>query len=225
MLVVDGSDVCRAPIVAFLLGERLAGALSGVDLVTRGLEAEAGRTMCESASARLGYSGPAIAHYGAHRATPLTVEDIAAADLVLTAERAQRSAVVRMLPGTQSIVFTWKEALVLADVLLHRHRASAVPVPDDLPTVARFLHGARGTVPLVEPPVRTGPFHFRRVAEGDPLTVPSGHDGTAEHRRVTEEAVAVASGLGARLAALAQEGLPVGSADRAPSRRLFRRTA
>lgn len=198
VLVVDGSDVCRAPIVAFTLLSRLRSPVwAGTEIESRGLLAEPGRPMCEGAAGRLGFSGPAIAFYGAHRSTRLSVADIAGSSLVLTAERAQRSAVVRMLPGTQATVFTWKEALVLAEVLLDRRRSDTLGAPGDLPALARALHGARGTVPLIEPPVRTGVFHRRRGA--DPLTVANGHDGTAEHKRVSHESAEVAASLADRL--------------------------
>lgn len=210
LLVVDGSDVCRAPIVSFTLGRGFqdAGLTELGPIVDRGLQAEAGATMCEGAATRLGFTGPAFAHYAAHRSAPLTVDDIRAADLILTAERAHRSAVVRMLPGTQAIVFTWKEALVLASVLVDRRRTGGVAAPADLAALARALHGVRGTVPLIEPPVRTGPFHWRRAAEADPLTIASGHDGAAEHRRITHESVDVAAALGARIAAVVTEHRP-----------------
>jgi protein-tyrosine phosphatase len=210
LLVVDGADVCRAPIVSYTLGRRLleAGLTSLGPIVDRGLGASAGDTMCESAATRLGFTGPAIAHYAAHRAAPLTVGDIRGADLVLTAERAHRSAVVRMLPGTQAMVFTWKEALVLASVLVDRRRTGSLTAPADLAALARALHGVRGTVPLIEPPVRTGPFHWRRAAETDPLTIGSGHDGHAEHRRITQESVEVAAALGARFETVLAERRP-----------------
>lgn len=210
LLVVDGSDVCRAPIVTYTLRQRLAEAsrLVGVVVEDRGAEAEAGRTMCEGAATRLGFTGPAIAFYGAHRSTPLSVDDVRDADLVLTAERAQRSAIVRMVPGTQASVFTWKEALVLASVLVDRRRAGSISAPADLPSLARALHGARGTVPLIEPAVRTSPFHWRRAAEADPLTIGGGHDGRVEHRRITQESQDVAAALGARFEAVVAEHLP-----------------
>lgn len=210
LLVVDGSDICRAPIVAFALQSQFASGtwLRDAPVVTRGLTAAEGDTMCESAATRLGFTGPAIAFYGAHRAAPLTVADIAGADLVLTAERAQRSAVVRMLPGTQATVFTWKEALVLASVLVDRRRTGALSAPADLPGLARALHGARGTVPLIEPPVRTGVFHWRRSTEADPLTIEGGHGGRAEHRRVTQESADVAAALAHRLTDLVQARTP-----------------
>jgi protein-tyrosine phosphatase len=207
LVVVDGSGVCRAPIVAFTLQERFrtSGWLSEVPVLTRGLFAAEGRTMCEAASSRLGFTGPALGFYGAHRAAALMVADIADADLVLTAERAQRSSVVRMLPGTQATVFTWKEALVLSSVMVERRRTGALAAPADLPSLARALHGARGTVPLAEPVVRTGVFHWRRGDEIDPLSIQSGHAGAPEHRRVTQESADVAAALGARLDALAHE--------------------
>lgn len=216
LLVVDGSDICRAPTVEFTLREGIAasGWATVTTVVSRGLAAEPGRTMCDSAATRLGFSGPAIAFYGAHRAGALTVADIASADLVLTAERAQRSAVVRMLPGTQATVFTWKEALALATALVERRRTAALAAPTDLAALARMLHGARGTVPLTEPTVRTGVFHWRRT-ETDPLTIPSGHDGQAEHRRITQETLTVAETLAGRLAALIRPHAPeIGLDDR-----------
>jgi protein-tyrosine phosphatase len=210
LLVVDGSDVCRAPIVAYTLRQGFAASarLAGTAVEDRGLEAEPGGTMCEGAATRLGFTGPAIAFFGAHRAAPLTADDVRDADLVLTAERDQRSAVVRLVPGTQASVFTWKEALVLATVLVERRRAGVLRAPSDLAALARALHGVRGTVPLIEPPVRTGPFHWRRGAEADPLNVEDGHDGHVEHRRITQESQEVASALAVRLDAITAEHAP-----------------
>jgi protein-tyrosine phosphatase len=201
LLVVDGSGVCRAPIVAFTLGRQLAVSewRSETTIETRGLSAEAGRTMCENAAARIGYSGPAIAYFGSYRAVALSVADIARADLVITAERSQRSALVRMLPGIQASVFTWKEALLLADVVVDRRQAGSATAPTDIAGLARALHGARGAVPLIEPSVRTGPLHWRRAAGADPLTIESGHRPTADHRHVTQESFEIADALATRL--------------------------
>jgi protein-tyrosine phosphatase len=210
LLVVDGSGVCRAPIVAHSLQAGFApdSWLIGSEVEVRGMEAEAGRSMCESAAGRLGFSGSAIAFFGSYRSLRLSVADLARADLVLTAERTQRSAVVRMLPGIQAAVFTWREALLLADVLADRGRTRGLLPPGDLVAVARALHGARGTVPLIEPPVRTGPFHWRRAAEPDALTVGSGHRPQADHARATQESVEVASALAVRLNVLVHGRAP-----------------
>ena len=223
LLVVDGSGVCRAPIVAFTLERRLAAV--DAEVRTRGLEAEPGLPMCDGAATRLGFTGPAIAFFGTHRSARLTLDDVRDADLVLTAERAHRSAVVRMLPGTQASVFTWKEAAVLADVLVERRRIGLTSRPDDLAGLARALHGVRGTVPLVEPPTRTGPFHWRKAVEVDPLSIGSGHDGRAEHARISRESADVAAALGARLEAVFAEHAPAVRLEPAPTRRRLRRTA
>jgi protein-tyrosine phosphatase len=228
LLVVDGSGTCRAPIAAHTLRAGFApdSWLIGNEVEVRGTEAEAGRTMCETAAGRLGFSGSAIAFFGAYRSLPLSVADVAGADLVLTAERTQRSAVVRMLPGTQASVFTWKEALLLADVLVQRGRARGALPTADLVGVARALHGARGTVPIIEPPVRTGPFHWRGGAEADPLTIGGGHRPQADHARATQESVDVAAALAGRLDALVR-GTPVQEAvpDRQWRRRRLLRSA
>jgi protein-tyrosine phosphatase len=197
LLVVDGSGVCRAPIFAHTLQARFGPEswLIGTEVEVRGIEAEAGHTMCESAPGRLGASGSAIAYFGSYRSVPLSIADLARADLVLTAERTQRSTVVRMLPGIQASVFTWKEALLLADVLVQRGRAREALPPADLAAVARALHGARGSVPVVEPAVRTRPFRWRRDVGSDPLTLGGGHRPQADHARVTQESAEIAAAL------------------------------
>lgn len=215
VLVIDGADVCRAPIMEFTLrsGFTEAAWLAGAEVVSRGLEAEPDRTMCEVAAGRIGFTGPAIGFFGAHRAKRLTRDDIVAADLILTAEREQRSSVVRMLPGTQARVFTWKEARVLATIVTQRVAARATPAPSDLVTVAAALHASRGAIPVIEPPVKTAAFHWRRPPATDPLSVSDGHEEPgAMHRHAVDES---------RQTAMALTGLLVdlGRAER-PGRRV-----
>ena len=102
VLVVDGADVCRAPITEFTLRSGFDQAwLADVKVISRGLEAEPDHTMCDVAGDRIGFTSSSIGFYGAHRSEKLTRDDIAGASLVLTAERDQRSAVVRLLPAAR----------------------------------------------------------------------------------------------------------------------------
>jgi protein-tyrosine phosphatase len=205
ILVVDGSDVCRAPIVEFVLRQQLARSPSteAVEVMSRGVEAASGATMCDLASTHLGFSGPSISFYGGHRAARLDRSEVATADLVLTAGREQRSAVVRLLPGTQTRVFTWKEALVLATANIDRVHDGLVAAPLGVADLPRLLHAARGTLPRIEPSVRTAPFHWRRAALlDDPLSVADGHDGARLHKHTVAEASSVARALGLALAEL-----------------------
>jgi protein-tyrosine-phosphatase len=210
--------------MAFALREQLAAAGGGKSggIEARGLTAEPGRTMCENAAARIGYSGPAIAYFGAYRALRLSIADLSGADLVLTADRAQRSAAVRMLPGRQASVFTWREALMLSQLVADRIRIGTSPVPGDLPAIARALHGARGTAPIVEPSTRTRPFHFRRALGADPLSIESGHEVAADHRRVTQQTRETAIALGHLLASLTRSSPLMEPQQQSPLRRLRR---
>ena len=189
VLVVDGADVCRAPITEFTLRSGFDQTwLVDVQVVSRGLEAEPDRTMCDVAADRIGFTSSSIGFYGAHRSQRLTREDVAAASLVLTAERDQRSAVVRLLPGSQARVFTWKEARVLATIVTERVVDGTADAPDDLDDLARLLHASRGSIPVIEPPVRTAAFHWRKQPASDPLSIPEGHDETrATHRAAVDE--------------------------------------
>jgi hypothetical protein len=125
---------------------------------------------------------------------------------VLTADRELRSAVVRMAPGTQTKVFTWREAVALGEVAAQRIRDEVAGPAVDLPTVARLLHAMRGQVVFDVPEERRRGFFGRaRLREqDDPLSVPDGHGGDPRaHARVTAQAADVAEQLGERLQALA----------------------
>ncbi|MGN6743748.1 MAG: hypothetical protein ACTHJL_10695, partial [Amnibacterium sp.] len=72
-----------------------------------------------------------------------------------------------------------------------------------------------GSIPVIEPPVKTAAFHWRRPPAADPLSVSDGHEeSSAMHRHAVDES---------RQTAMALTGLLVdlGRADR-PSRRVDR---
>ena len=218
VLVVDGADVCRAPIMEFTLKSGFADAawLAGATVLSRGLEAEPDRTMCEVAAGRIGFTSAAIGFYGAHRSRPLTREEVAGAALILTAERDQRSSVVRMLPGTQARVFTWKEARVLATIVTERVAAGTTAAPIDPAGLAALLHASRGSIPVIEPPVKTAAFHWRRQPAADPLSVTDGHEeSTAMHRHTVDESRQTAIALTGLLVDLARSERPERRVDQA----------
>jgi protein-tyrosine phosphatase len=200
VVIVDGADVCRAPIVEFTLRKQFAGPtwLSEVAVVSRGIEGSSGQRMCEVAGLKLGLSQPALAFFEAHRSQGLAPEDLLAADLVLTAERTHRAAIVRILPELKPKAFTWKEALVLADTAVDALANGAAPRPADLPALVALLARARGAVPLIEPPVQTAAFHWKPEEKADPLTTVDGHDDEQLHRHTVEESYLVAAHLGQR---------------------------
>jgi hypothetical protein len=161
--------------------------------------------MCDVAAGRIGFTSGAISFYGAHRSQLLTRDDIAGAALILTAERDQRSAVVRMLPGTQARVFTWKEARVLATIVTQRVTSGATVAPADAAELATLLHASRGAIPVIEPPVKTAAFHWRRQTATDPLSVTNGHEeSVALHRHAVDESRQTAVALTGLLVDLAR---------------------
>lgn len=200
VVIVDGADVCRAPIVEFTLRKQFAGPtwLSRIAVVSRGVEGSAGQRMCEVAGLKLGLSQPATAFVEAHRSQGLTPEELLGADLILTAERTHRAAIVRILPETKQKAFTWKEALVLADASVDAVASGTAPRPVDLPALVALLASARGAVPLIEPPVQTAAFHWQPEEKADPLTTADGHEDEQLHRHTVEECYLVAANLGQR---------------------------
>lgn len=210
VLVVDGSDVCRAPIVEFALRKQLAGdgALAATTVSSRGLEVRSARTICGLAAGRLGGSSRAAAFSDGHLSEQLTRDDAEAADLVLTAERLHRSEVVRLAPRVRARTFTLKEALVLVSVLTDEVRTGRSPRPASVPEVVEALHDVRGSIPMIEPPMHTNVFHRdRALPKADPLALVDGHEDAALHRHATDEAYQVALTLGARLVELTEDPL------------------
>jgi protein-tyrosine phosphatase len=208
VLIVDGSDVCRGPIIEFALQKQFMGEgpMAEETVVSRGLETPGQQLICDLAAGRLGASMRAATFSVSHRSRALTVEDMEQADLILTAERAHRSAVVRMSPIARGRTFTLKEALVLTSVLTDEVRTGRSPRPTTLPETVALLDEVRGSIPLIEPPMHTSVFHRdRALPAADPLALVDGHEDAALHRHATDEAYQVALTLGSRMVDLAED--------------------
>lgn len=208
VLIVDGSDVCRAPIMEFALQKQFAGEgpLAEQTVISRGLETPGQSLICDLAAGRLGASMRAATFSVSHRSRSLTVEDAEQADLILTAERVHRSAVVRMSPIARGRTFTLKEALVLTSVLTDEVRTGRSPRPTSLTETVALLDEVRGSIPLIEPPMHTSVFHRdRALPSADPLALVDGHEDAALHRHATDEAYQVSLTLGSRLVDLTED--------------------
>lgn len=216
VLIVDGSDVCRAPIIEFALQKQFAGEgpLAAEAVLSRGLETPGQQLICDLAAGRLGASMRSATFSVSHRSRALAVADTEQADLILTAERAHRSAVVRTSPIARGRTFTLKEALVLTSVLTDEVHTGRSPRPTTLAETVALLDEVRGSIPLIEPPMHTSVFHRdRALPSSDPLALVDGHEDAALHRHATDEAYQVALTLGSRLVDLMEDRVArIGSA-------------
>src|SRR6266487_4367262 len=99
VLVVCAGNVCRSPLAERLIRARLAAALGGGAerflVASAGTEAVAGTPMDQRAAAVARSLG---ADPDGFRAQPVSADLVAGADLVLTATREHRAAVVRLHP-------------------------------------------------------------------------------------------------------------------------------
>ncbi|KQO62329.1 arsenate reductase/protein-tyrosine-phosphatase family protein [Curtobacterium sp. Leaf261] len=181
ILFVCTGNICRSPLAEQLLRARLtdaataadagrdsdaATALRSITIRSAGTQAEHGAPMDHDAatqSTRLG------ADPSAHGSTPLTEALVASADLVLTAERSHRAAVVRMLPRASRTTFTVRQAARLIIGLEERDRVRVT----DLPTLVGAMAIARSYVPPVanedaddvQDPYRRSAETHQRVAD------------------------------------------------------------
>lgn len=112
ILVVCTANVCRSPMVAAMLGARLAGHRFTVE--SAGVRAPEGRAMDSDSAAQLSNRGVPVPTSAARQLTP---EMVASADLVLTATRAHRADVLDLNPRSLRRTFTVLEFAALVDLV------------------------------------------------------------------------------------------------------------
>lgn len=193
VLIVCTANVCRSRYAAGLLAPRLPWPVRSA-----GVQARDGAVLCPLAAHRLEAVRRVLEPAGS-AGRRLRREQIAAAGLVLTARRAQRSAVVQMLPEARSRTFTLREFALLVEQFPHA-------LTGDLPDAVAALDRLRPRLSV--PPARvrlldrvTGAGAAAAVTA---LDVEDGHvHGGRRHRRALDEVEAATQRVGDALALLA----------------------
>jgi protein-tyrosine phosphatase len=173
ILVVCTGNIRRSPALEVLLRDGLPGvrglAGSGCTVSSAGVRALAGEPLDARVAGALAARGVELPE---HRATPLTADLVEDADLVLTAERAHRSAVVGLVPSAVHRTFTVRELAALGAQL----GRDGLGLPDVVPSRVRALvegaPSARATRVVRRPAEddladlrRNGPRAARRFVE------------------------------------------------------------
>lgn len=202
ILVVCHANVCRSVLIAGVIRSELARtAWADVQVVSAGTGAQVGMRGCEEASEIL--ADRYGVHSGPHRSQAATLSRITAADLVLTAERAQRAAVVASSPLASSKAFTLREAEALLGTLdADAVRSSDVlqrPDRSSLVTLRALAASRRGYARYPETQrslwSRLVPGAAARTTPQHPMDIFDGHNATPRRHAetlATAEAAAVA---------------------------------
>ena len=141
--MVCTANICRSPAIASLLAARLGPA---VEVLSRGTEAVTGAPACEASATWALAHGTGLA---SHTSTPLSLRDIRASTVILTATRRHRRAVIEQRPSAQVRTFTLAQAARIAMWL--EGTATTPPdasVPDRLLWLVEELDASRGAAPL-----------------------------------------------------------------------------
>ena len=115
VLVVCTGNICRSPVAERLLQARLAAVGIPAQVVSAGTQSMVGHGMTPEAAQLAQRYG---ADWGVHRSQQLTEKHIADADLVLTATREHRSAVVSMHPRASRYTYTLNQLARLLPLAL-----------------------------------------------------------------------------------------------------------
>ncbi|GGC99825.1 protein-tyrosine-phosphatase [Tersicoccus solisilvae] len=175
LLIVCSANVCRSRYAEQLVRDQ---APSDWSVSSAGTHAADGSARCALVDRRLGGGHSGASSDGSAR--PLTLESIEAAQLVLTAERAHRTAVLQVLPEARSRTFTLREFVLLVDQFGLDEQADS---PSSLAAALESLDHARPWLDLTD---AGGPGWLRRTRRPDPglLDVRDGHLADAwAHRR------------------------------------------
>jgi LCP family protein required for cell wall assembly len=173
VLVVGTTNVCRSPAAERLLRARL-GQDGGIAVTSAGTHAALGEPVPQPLDELLVAAG---AVEGGHAARLLDTEAVQAADLILTATRQERAAVVRQVPSAVGRTFTLRElARVAASI-----GPSALPEGDAATRLLALVRAA---------PMHRGPT-APLVAADDDVLDPSGMNRTAYLRSFDQVQAAV----------------------------------
>jgi protein-tyrosine phosphatase len=117
ILVVCAANVCRSPLAAAVTTHSLAMNAAGrvVEVDTAGTEAQPGVPVCADVVRMAGARGLHPRALPVHVAHPVTLDQVEAADLVLTADRRVRSSIVKRAPQAGERTFTLREAANLGE--------------------------------------------------------------------------------------------------------------
>lgn len=147
ILLVCTGNVCRSPFAHLLLQQRLTQAGVAASVTSAGTRALVGAPMDPRTADGLAARGVALAAPGQNsfRASDLTAEQVAAADLVLTATVEHRDRALRLAPRALKRCFTLREFAQVAP------RVAAATVADLVAGTARARGAAHGPLDIADP--------------------------------------------------------------------------
>ncbi|MCD9153793.1 arsenate reductase/protein-tyrosine-phosphatase family protein [Aeromicrobium duanguangcaii] len=144
LVAVCTANVCRSPVMATVLShamEPYAGlAGSGVYVTSAGVTAATGAPIDARTAEALSQAGFALPETVA---TQLERDQVASADLILTASRRHRATIVRMMPQARDRTFTIREFARYCE-LLSSDSIEGVAAPDRLRSVLSQVQEMRG---------------------------------------------------------------------------------
>ena len=193
IVVVCTANVCRSPLAAAILDAGLRSSFPGnLTLLSAGTSAQEEQELCQATVRQLAMRR--IPAYVAERsrAGQLDAGLVDTADLVLTADTAQRAVVAQLSSAARSRTFTLREATYLLEGAA-RLRASE-PDPVDFSESIERLNMLRATI--VTPGSGRGRGFGLSGRHGNPLDIADGHHkGPKSHADVVHAVTSAAEEL------------------------------
>lgn len=188
VLVACSANICRSPLAAALLERAVALEAVGrvIAVESGGVDVPAGQRACPDTirmTESHGIHGSALPQ---HLSRPLSTEQIATADLVLTSDRRIRSAVLKREPGVAARTFTLREAALLGEDAANHVEGRWLE--DRLRSYVAAMNAHRGLTDLPRTRhVLAAPWRRLAVHAHD---IPDAHQGEQASHRVVFQLIA-----------------------------------
>lgn len=180
ILTVCTANICRSPGIAAILRDRLKESRTGseVHVISSGVRAREREGMCPHITEGVLPKDAAARALQVHIPRQLAPSQIDVAQLVVTADRSHRSAVVRMSPNAQARTFTLREAATLSSEVLARTRVPRhIDARDSMDWLVQEMNEVRGLAELPRAERYWSPLRSLRPLTVHPHDVPDSHGG------------------------------------------------
>lgn len=206
ILVVCKANICRSPLIALRLQQRLPDAIRVPSLLVNsvGTDAVGDSAICDVVLRHLADSSDKE-RAALHSSRRLDRTAVVAAQLILTAETRERAQVSRLDPNARARTFTLLEAVQLSGLEPRSEESrlldECVSADLRLTVIAQILHSRRGLVNSPARPILDKLFSRDRLHEPDlRINVADAHQsGRTRHRAVINEIESATKRLTANL--------------------------
>jgi protein-tyrosine-phosphatase len=134
IIFLCAANECRSPLMSYQFRHLARGSMwaDGWRISSAGARVRQTHPMCEVARDTVDIDADLTKRIARHQSRQMTTQMLHDAEMIITASRAERSAVARLCPDARSRTFTLKEAVLLGELRAVSPKSSLAEVVEEL---------------------------------------------------------------------------------------------